>query len=353
MPLNRSTLLRIKTIDHCLQNHYRRWTLQDLIDACSDALYEMEGRDEGVSKRTIQSDIQLMRSDKLGYNAPIVVKDKKYYTYDDPDYSITNFPLSYEDVEILNGAMDVLRHFQAFSQFDAAEDIINKLEEHISVSVKQRTPAIDLERNDRLKGLHFVSRLYQGIQRKEALRITYHSFKVDKDICLDFSPYLLKEYRNRWFLIGANHNYANDIQILAIDRMISIELNRQFSFLPNSLIDVEHFFDDVIGVSKSLSQPSEPVLLWFDADQAPYVLTKPLHASQRLIQQLPDGSIEIEIRVVLNFELEREILGFGEHIRVIAPESLREKIFQKHRQAAGLYHGRSQLLSGTDENKSL
>jgi len=56
-----------------------KWTLQDLIDACSDALYEYEGIDRGVSKRTVQSDIQIMRSDKLGYNAPIVVVDRKYY----------------------------------------------------------------------------------------------------------------------------------------------------------------------------------------------------------------------------------------------------------------------------------
>lgn len=339
MPLNRSTLLRITTIDRCLQNHYRKWTLQDLIDACSDALYEMEGRDEGVSKRTVQADIQLMRSDKLGYNAPIVVREKKYYTYEDPDYSITHFPLSDEDVETLNGAMEVLRHFQAFSQFNAAEDVINKLEEHISVSVKQRTPAIDLERNDQLKGLSFVSRLYQSIQRKEALTIIYHSFKVNADIRYDISPYLLKEYRNRWFLICTNHQFTSDIQILAVDRMVSIERNRSIHFLPNTLIDVEHFFDDVIGVSKSLNQLSETVHLWFDANQAPYVLTKPLHASQQLIQQFPDGAIEVKIRVVLNFELEREILGFGEHVCVIAPEALREKIFQKHQQAAGLYQG--------------
>ena len=73
MPANRNALIRYKTIDNCLRNPYRRWTLEDLVDACSDALYEYEGIDKGISKRTVQMDIQMMRSEKLGYNAPIVV----------------------------------------------------------------------------------------------------------------------------------------------------------------------------------------------------------------------------------------------------------------------------------------
>ena len=102
MALNKNALIRYKTIDKCLQNSYRQWTLNDLIDACSDALYEYEGRQVNVSKRSVQLDIQLMRSDKLGYNAPIVVYDRKYYRYEDPTFSITNIPLTENDMNILS-----------------------------------------------------------------------------------------------------------------------------------------------------------------------------------------------------------------------------------------------------------
>ena len=78
MPANRNALIRYKTIDNCLRNKNRRWTLEDLIDSCSDALYEYEGITKGISRRTIQMDIQMMRSEKLGYNAPIVVYDNIY-----------------------------------------------------------------------------------------------------------------------------------------------------------------------------------------------------------------------------------------------------------------------------------
>ena len=108
MPANKNALIRYKTIDRCLRNRYRRWTLDDLVDACSDALYDMEGITKGVCARTVQMDIQIMRSDKLGYNAPIVVYDKIYYTYADPDNSITEMPLSMDDCLLIKEAITLL-----------------------------------------------------------------------------------------------------------------------------------------------------------------------------------------------------------------------------------------------------
>ena len=108
MPANKNALIRYKTIDRCLRNRYRRWTLDDLVDACCDALLDMEGIKKGVCARTVQMDIQIMRSDKLGYNAPIVVYDKIYYTYADPDYSITEMPLTMDDCKLIKEAITLL-----------------------------------------------------------------------------------------------------------------------------------------------------------------------------------------------------------------------------------------------------
>ena len=80
MSVNKLALIRYKTIDECLRNRFRKWTLDDIIEKVASRLYEYEGITSGVSKRTVQADIQLMRSDKLGYNAPIVVTDRKFYS---------------------------------------------------------------------------------------------------------------------------------------------------------------------------------------------------------------------------------------------------------------------------------
>jgi len=108
MPVNKNALLRYKIIDRILRNRYRRWTIEDLVDAVSDALYDMEGIQKGVSLRTVQADIQMMRSDKLGYNAPIEVYDQKFYRYADPDYSITELPLTADDFKLITKAVKML-----------------------------------------------------------------------------------------------------------------------------------------------------------------------------------------------------------------------------------------------------
>ena len=108
MPANKNALLRYRVIDQCLRNRYRRWTIDDLVDACSDALYDMEGIRKGVSLRTVQADLQMMRSNKLGYNAPIEVYDQKYYRYADPNYSIDKALLEEEDIRLIEDAIVLL-----------------------------------------------------------------------------------------------------------------------------------------------------------------------------------------------------------------------------------------------------
>src|SRR5574344_1658931 len=123
MPANKNALIRYKTIDNCLRNRYRRWTLEDFVDACSDALYDMEGTRKGVSIRTVQGDIQIMRSDKLGYNAPIEVYDHKYYRYSAQDYSISDMPMSQNDYDMMQEAVDLLRQLEDFDQFAEMSDV--------------------------------------------------------------------------------------------------------------------------------------------------------------------------------------------------------------------------------------
>lgn len=221
MPANRNALIRYKTIDTCLRNKYREWTLNDLIEACSDALYEYEGIDKGISKRTVQMDIQMMRSEKLGYNAPIVVYDNKYYKYEDDDYSITDTPLSQQDLKLMSEAVEVLRQFKGFSNFNGMSDIVSRLEDHVTSTKQNTLPVIDFEKNENLKGLEFLDQIYNTIVKKQVLQIKYQSFKAYSATQFLFHPYLLKEYRNRWFVFGRGQKALMN---LALDRIIEVEV---------------------------------------------------------------------------------------------------------------------------------
>lgn len=135
MPANKNALMRYKTIDRCLRNRYRRWTLDDLVDACSDALYDMEGITKGVSMRTVQGDLQIMRSDKLGYNAPIEVYDNKYYRYADPDYSIFDNPLNVEDYELVSRAVNMLKGLKNDGIMPELSDVLSQLKDRLSILI--------------------------------------------------------------------------------------------------------------------------------------------------------------------------------------------------------------------------
>ncbi|MDR1980990.1 MAG: WYL domain-containing protein [Tannerellaceae bacterium] len=336
MPANRNALIRYKTIDNCLQNRYRQWTLDDLIDACSDALCEYEGIDKGISRRTIQADIQVMRSEKLGYNAPIVVYDNKYYKYDDPDYSITNTPLTEQDLNVLSEAVEVMKQFKGFSHFHSMTDIVSRLEDHIT-SVRQKTiPVIDFEKNESLKGLEHLDAIYQAIINRQTLSLQYRSFKACSDKTFIYYPYLLKEYRNRWFVFGVTKE-DKMLTNFALDRIQHLETAHNEPFLENTFFDVATFFDDLVGVSKTLSSQPEVIRFRASREEAPYILTKPIHKSQHVVKESEEGDVVFEIEVIINIELQRIFLGSANEIQILSPQHLVDLMKEKLEKAAENY----------------
>jgi predicted DNA-binding transcriptional regulator YafY len=334
MPINKLALIRYKTIDQCLQNRFRKWTLDDLVEACAQALYEYEGISSGVSRRTVQLDIQNMRSDKLGYEAPILVVDKKFYTYAEKNYSITQTPITTQDLNTLKEVLLVLQQFRGFDYFKELQEMVTKLEDKIYKQQHKGKSFIAFEKNDLLKGLNHLDGLHKAIQQQALLEISYQSFKARQAQTLVFSPYLLKEYRNRWFLLGTKYN-SNGNMILALDRISSWKLAEKGKFQKASF-EVQTYFDDVIGVSKAFGQRPQSIVMRMPREHFPYVDTKPLHASQKVLKQ-EEKHVLFSITVIWNLELEREIIGFGEQVQVISPRKLALKIQQRLRETLENY----------------
>lgn len=318
MPANKNALIRYKTIDNCLRNAYRRWTLDDLVDACSEALYDCEGISKGVSVRTVQADIQIMRSDKLGYNAPIEVYDHKFYRYSDKNYSIFNMPMSANDYEVMREAVDMLRQLQDFDQFAEMSDVVSRLQDKLAMTRGNRRPLVNFDSVPDLKGLKLLSPLYNYIARRQTVRIKYRPFSARETHRFIVCPYLLKEFRNRWFLFcGKASNLL--LYNLALDRIESVE-PVDVPFRDNPQFDPEHFFDDVIGVSKNVGTRPHTVTFWASREQSGYIITKPVHPSQRLLSRnKEDGSCIFQIRVVVNMEMYSVFLSYSYGVRILSP----------------------------------
>jgi predicted DNA-binding transcriptional regulator YafY len=334
MPVNKLALIRYKTIDRCLQNRFRKWTLDDLVQAVSDAVYEFEGITTGVGKRTVQLDIQNMRSERFGFNAPIVVVDKKYYTYEEKGYSISNTPISEYDVTKLKEVVGLMRQLKGLGYFQDISAMVARLEDKILKQTNEGQSFIDLDKNEQLKGLELIEPIHAAILKKTPLLIAYQSFKARMASQQIFHPHLLKQYNNRWFVLGSFAKRAYPT-LLALDRIHELQEAPETGHLPSS-VDVFTYFDDVIGVSKTPKQRAVNVVLQLQAEQLPYLLTKPLHQTQEVLKK-EDQQVLLSIRVIWNYELEREILSFGEMIEVLSPRRLREKIKKRLIEAGSLY----------------
>ena len=330
MSSNKNALIRYKTLDKCLKNKYKKYTLEDLMDECSEALFEFEGKETFVSKRTVQLDLQNMRSEKFGYEAPIEVYERKYYRYSDTDYSIHQISVNENDLKTMNNAVQILKQFKDFSMFKEMNGVIQKLEDSIH-STNQKS-IIHLDKNEQLKGLEHIDILYESILNKKVLNIKYKSFKARESNNYIVHPQLLKEYNNRWFLICF---HKSSIFNLALDRMEEIIIDEKTEYIDKDF-NADRYFGEVIGATVSETQRPQNVIFYITKQHAPYVKTKPFHHSQEILNEDENGTT-FKICVQLNFELERMILGMGECITVIKPNNLKKRIIKSLRDAIENY----------------
>jgi len=171
----------------------------------------------------------------------------------------------------------------------------------------------------------YYKQIFNAIVDKRAIEITYHPFGRTAHTMV-VSPYHLKQYNNRWFLIAKRNDYDR-FSNFAIDRLEGEikELSNKYEPLDEDF-DFDEYFEDVVGVSVT-DAPIEDVVLYVNEKVFNYIFTKPLHASQVVKRELlPDGRREIDLKVQDNYELRALLRSFGDQIEVISPQSLRQEM---------------------------
>ena len=229
----------------------------------------------------------------------------------------------------------MLKQFKDFSLFSELNGIIHRLEDKVYVEKTHQPAIIHLDKNEHLKGLHHLDTLYQAILKKIVLVLSYQSFKASRASTLHLTPFILKEFNNRWFVIGKKNGQTGYLT-LALDRIQQIDFDLSMPYEEENF-NADSYYKNTYGVTVLGEEHVEEIELEVDQRNAPYVLTKPFHHSQELITQHPDGRIHIRLHLHLNFELDRLILGFGDSIKVLAPRVLRRRIKAKLKRALQQY----------------
>lgn len=334
MPINKNALLRYQILDRCFSDRHRRYEIEDLVDKVNDALLDMYGKT--VSLRQIRADITYMR-DRVAYNAPIVARPiegrRCYYTYEDPNFSIFSSELSVEEVKNLLSTIDMLGRYRS-PKNAWLEEVISSLELRFGIKAN-RDKVVSFEQNDQLKGIEFLSDLIDAIINHQPLKMTYRPYKGDEQTMV-IHPHYMKQYNTRWFLFGLEDHgeYGMSPVNKALDRIVKFSIAK-VRFVENDQIDYETFFDDIVGVTHDRKHPTvEQVVLRFAKERFPYVVSKPIHHSQQVVNA-DDGILSIDVRV--NRELEQNIFSFGQQVEVLSPEWFRNQIKEKYKELANIY----------------
>ena len=289
-----------------------------------------------VSLRQIRADITYMR-DRVSYNAPIVaipIEGRRcYYTYEDSDFSIFSSELSVEEVKNLLSTIDMLGRYRS-PKNAWLEEVISSLELRFGIKAN-RDKIVSFEQNDQLRGIEFLSDLIDAIINHQPLKMTYRPYKGEEQTMV-IHPHYLKQYNSRWFLFGLEDHgeYGMSPVNKALDRIVKFSIAK-VRFEENDKIDYETYFDDIVGVTHDRKHPDvEHVVMRFSKDRFPYVVSKPIHQSQKVVNS-EEGIISIDVRV--NRELEQNIFSFGQQIEVLSPEWFRDQIKEKYREIAKIY----------------
>lgn len=323
MSKNKNALIRYRVINRCLID-YKLCTKEKLIHACEDTLDIFP-----LGERTIDKDIYDMRNDNgLAYYAPIKFdKVQGGYFYEDPGYSIDNLPLKQDEIEALAFASTLLNQFRNTTLFNQFSGAVQKIMDAVNIQKSNiHFPPydfIELERVPFVKGSEFLKPVIGAIRNRNSLILNYQSFDYDVPVSHTIHPYLLKEYRNRWYIIGLHDNYK-EIRTFGLDRIVSLEISH-VPFIDKKF-NTQDYFKNTIGVISPQGQPPE-IRFAVKKRQAQYLITQPLHESQELIAENKEEII-FRIKVHPTYELMNVFMGHGPDLRIIEPAEIRNDFIE-------------------------
>lgn len=350
MPTNKNALTRIVLLDKLLSDRYHSYSIQDMTDYLNKEIPQF-GQSEGVSKRCIEKDIEYLEYqspfdiefERYSIDAYSSEKDKPYkkrcIRYADPTFSIFKGKLTAEEKEVLSSALSIIGSFEGLENFEWLDDLTKRL------GLIEETPVIQLSQN-LLNSSTIMAELFSAIKAKSVINLKYHKFGNKEIKAVILSPYLLKEYNRRWYLIAGAYDTGHILNF-ALDRIDGIEILTGYVYKePNE--DLSEKYEDIIGITYIETNPLEKILFWVNDKTSDYIKTKPIHGSQIFFKgtkeedfrnnypELKGGSFfQIECRK--NYELIRELMSFMENLKVLSPKSLTDEIKEHINRMQSLY----------------
>ena len=326
MPASKKALLRYQILNGLLKNN-NGYTIKALAEKVNWEMEKLESEDKAsytVSERMIRNDLEDMMEI---FPIEIQKKGSKYY-YQNAEDSIDNINIREEDKTAINLAMGVFSRFNGTPIYDKFSDAITRI---LASSVLRKINTADSRKVIHLaevpehSGIEWIEKIYESIVEKKSLLLQYRSFGEKTSVKL-VSPYLLKEYRHKWYMIASLHGKeGHNILIYKLGRIVDIQESEE-KYIDDGHFDGNKYFKYTLGIfhkhgedpiDVKLKIRSKGIIKLFSEDK--------IHPTQEIIP-LSEEECYLQMKVFNSPELNTLILGYGQHIEVMEPAALKTSI---------------------------
>ena len=361
MPANKNAVVRYIILDRMLSDQHHYYTRTQLLNAVNDSLKSIDEALQ-VSKRTIEMDLRDMEDIfQIDLDESKVINGKKVIRYADQTRSIFSKSLSDDEKMLLNEVLSTLGQFSGLDNFVWLDDLKTKLGNQISFGGSEfdagnRVPqrkVISFSSNEFLQNKEYLGWFFSAITNKKVVSITYRKFDAENAQEIIAYPYMLKQYKERWYLLCTptcdkklpyNPNFIANIPL---DR---IEGYKEVHNIPyvECQVDIDGLYDDIVGMTYYWDKPVEHVVFAVHKLSANYIRTKPMHPYQTELSKEDQAELHREnpkledysffsLDCKLNYELSSLFRSYGPNLVVLSPASLREEMKENARKQLELY----------------
>lgn len=286
-----------------------------------------------ISRRTLDNDLAYMRD---AYEAPIRWdKSRRGYFYEHPFDLTAQIALNLEDVHRLHLAVETLAQLEHLDGFKGLRGTVDKIRRGVSGWVRTSAAAQSIYFEPvPYGGTGHLPVLLRAIEERRKVNFEYQSFRQEAPRLCELSPYCIRQYDQRWYVVGDSPQY-DYLKPFALERIIGKPvLSKSFFKIPADF-DPVVFFQHIYGIHPAPQSEAREVVLRFSPLQARYFLSKPFHPYELMAEGT--GGVTLRLRVCINIELVRKIASLGAEVHVLAPADLQERIRQFHRDALAVY----------------
>ena len=213
----------------------------------------------------------------------------------------------------------LIESFQIFNALSISDSVLNQ------IIIEKRKPL----------GVELMHNLLHAIKNKFEVQFTHEKFwkaNNEKKIRIVY-PLALKEARNRWYLI-AQDSKDGIVKTFGLDRISNLNMTSKKFECPNDF-NPEEKFQYSFGIISDGTKP-EKIKLCLSHGQADYIKSLPLHSSQKIVSENETECV-IELFMSPTYDFIMELLSMGQEVKVLEPESLKNKMIEMLKAALKLY----------------